>query len=210
MNRRMRKQRYIWLSLFAAAAAAAILCIALLSTGQGSMSTRRLLQNVKNLTRERTTTTEFWYNNAEGAVFAPVGGGFLIGSRDSIRCLDSSGNETVLAAVELSSPAADFSEDLALIYDLGGKYLCVADRQGIIWSGEAEGNIFSASINGSGWIAVCSEAEIMEFCMELPRYKRPRKIFFDKVPRNPTGKIEKPALREKYCHGRLVEVQITG
>ena len=56
----------------------------------------------------------------------------------------------------------------------------------------------------------CTEEEINEFCMVLPRYKRPRKIFFDKVPRNPTGKIEKPALREKYCHGRLVEVQING
>ncbi len=56
----------------------------------------------------------------------------------------------------------------------------------------------------------CTEEEIDAFCQELPRYKRPRKIFFDRVPRNPTGKIEKPALREKYCQGRLVEVQITG
>lgn len=56
----------------------------------------------------------------------------------------------------------------------------------------------------------CTEEEINEFCKELPRYKRPRKIIFASVPRNPTGKIEKPALREKYCHGRLVEVQITG
>ena len=56
----------------------------------------------------------------------------------------------------------------------------------------------------------CTEDEINEFCKAMPRYKRPRKIFFDIVPRNPTGKIEKPALREKYCKGRLVEVQITG
>ncbi len=55
----------------------------------------------------------------------------------------------------------------------------------------------------------CTEEEIRQFCEELPRYKRPRKIIFDHVPRNPTGKIEKPALREKYCHGRLVEEQIT-
>ncbi|MBQ6520720.1 MAG: acyl--CoA ligase [Anaerolineaceae bacterium] len=54
----------------------------------------------------------------------------------------------------------------------------------------------------------CTEEEITNFCLNLPRYKRPRKIIFDKVPRNPTGKIEKPALREKYCKGRLVEVQI--
>ena len=56
----------------------------------------------------------------------------------------------------------------------------------------------------------CTEEEINAFCQGLPRYKRPRKIIFDKVPRNPTGKIEKPVLREKYCHGRLVEAQITG
>ena len=54
----------------------------------------------------------------------------------------------------------------------------------------------------------CTEEEIMEFCTELPRYKRPRRIIFDAVPRNPTGKIEKPVLRQKYCHGRLVEAQI--
>ena len=56
----------------------------------------------------------------------------------------------------------------------------------------------------------CTEEEINQFCKELPRYKRPRKVIFDKVPRNPTGKIEKPVLREKYCHGRLVEAQISG
>ena len=56
----------------------------------------------------------------------------------------------------------------------------------------------------------CTEAEINQFCLDMPRYKRPKKIFFDNVPRNPTGKIEKPALREKYCGGRLVEAQITG
>lgn len=54
----------------------------------------------------------------------------------------------------------------------------------------------------------CTEEEINEFCKALPRYKRPRKIIFADVPRNPTGKIEKPALREKYCGGRLVEEQI--
>ena len=56
----------------------------------------------------------------------------------------------------------------------------------------------------------CTQDEIDEFCKAMPRYKRPKKIFFDKVPRNPTGKIEKPVLREKYCGKRLVEAQITG
>ncbi len=55
----------------------------------------------------------------------------------------------------------------------------------------------------------CTEEEINAFCRELPRYKRPRKVIFDHVPRNPTGKIEKPVLREKYCGGRLVEEQVS-
>ena len=48
----------------------------------------------------------------------------------------------------------------------------------------------------------------MDFCMELPRYKRPHKIIFADVPRNPTGKIEKPKLREIYCGESLVAAQI--
>ena len=51
--------------------------------------------------------------------------------------------------------------------------------------------------------------EIEEFCQGMPRYKRPRRIIFDKVPRNPTGKIQKNALREKYCGVRLVEAETT-
>ncbi|MBQ6569756.1 MAG: acyl--CoA ligase [Clostridia bacterium] len=57
--------------------------------------------------------------------------------------------------------------------------------------------------------ATCSEDEINKFCIALPRYKRPRKIIFAEVPRNPTGKIEKPRLREIYCGKRLVEAQTT-
>ena len=45
-----------------------------------------------------------------------------------------------------------------------------------------------------------TEDEVDRFCEQnLPRYKRPRRIVFDKVPRNPTGKIEKPRLRDKYA-----------
>ena len=52
------------------------------------------------------------------------------------------------------------------------------------------------------------EEEITDFCTGMPRYKRPRKYIFADVPRNPTGKIEKPKLREMYCGKPLVEQQI--
>ena len=43
-----------------------------------------------------------------------------------------------------------------------------------------------------------TEEKVNKFCEGLPKYKRPKKIIFDEVPRNPTGKIEKPKLRKKY------------
>ena len=54
--------------------------------------------------------------------------------------------------------------------------------------------------------------EIDRFCTALPRYKRPRKIIFADVPRNATGKIEKPLLRKRYGVENLVakENQLEG
>jgi acyl-CoA synthetase (AMP-forming)/AMP-acid ligase II len=50
-----------------------------------------------------------------------------------------------------------------------------------------------------------TEDDLLQFCEGLPRYKRPHKIVFDKVPRNLTGKIEKTKLREKWStdHSRV-------
>jgi acyl-CoA synthetase (AMP-forming)/AMP-acid ligase II len=51
-----------------------------------------------------------------------------------------------------------------------------------------------------------TEAEMFSYCEKnLPRYKRPRQIIFAKVPRNATGKLEKPKLRKAYMEGKLKE-----
>ncbi|MBR7107262.1 MAG: acyl--CoA ligase [Lentisphaeria bacterium] len=52
-----------------------------------------------------------------------------------------------------------------------------------------------------------TESEVEKFCLDLPRYQRPRKIIFAEVPRNPTGKIEKPKLRKIYGADKLVAMQ---
>ena len=56
----------------------------------------------------------------------------------------------------------------------------------------------------------CTEEEIEKFCMKMPRYKRPKKIIFADIPRNPTGKIEKPKLRQIYGGASLVAAQNQG
>ena len=50
----------------------------------------------------------------------------------------------------------------------------------------------------------CTEEEIDDFCQDMPRYKRPKKIIFTEIPRNATGKIEKPKLRKMYGADNLV------
>ncbi len=53
----------------------------------------------------------------------------------------------------------------------------------------------------------CTAEEMNQFCLALPRYKRPKKIIFADIPRNPTGKIEKPKLRKIYGAEHLVAEQ---
>ncbi len=55
-----------------------------------------------------------------------------------------------------------------------------------------------------------TEDEVNQFCLKLPRYKRPRKIVFMEIPRNPTGKIEKPKLRKMFGSDALVAAQNNG
>ncbi len=71
------------------------------------------------------------------------------------------------------------------------------------------GEIAAAIISIKDGMA-CSEEDIKEFCGKLPRYKRPHKYIFADVPRNPTGKIEKPKLRQIYCGESLVASQNRG
>ncbi len=52
------------------------------------------------------------------------------------------------------------------------------------------------------------EEEMKDFCTGLPRYKRPQRFIFAEVPRNPTGKIEKPKLRKLYAGDSVVAQQI--
>ena len=52
-----------------------------------------------------------------------------------------------------------------------------------------------------------TKEEVDNFCLDLPRYKRPHEVIFADIPRNPTGKIEKPKLREMYGANRLIAEQ---
>jgi len=63
---------------------------------------------------------------------------------------------------------------------------------------ERLGEIVAAVVEAKPGVAL-TRMEVNQFCEQnLPKYKRPRRVILGKVPRNPTGKIEKPKMREKY------------
>lgn len=95
------------------------------------------------------------------------------------------------------------------IEDFIRKYSKVKDVAVIGLPDKRLGEIATAIIETVKGVA-CTEEEINEFCKEMPRYKRPRKIIFADIPRNPTGKIEKPKLREIYHSSNLIYDQNKG
>ena len=71
------------------------------------------------------------------------------------------------------------------------------------------GEIAAAIVELKEGVTMTKE-EMDEFCLALPRYKRPKEVIFADIPRNPTGKIEKPKLREMYGANRLIADQNMG
>ncbi len=60
------------------------------------------------------------------------------------------------------------------------------------------GEVVAANVDPKPGFALTKE-EVLQFCeRQMPRYKSPRVVIFDKVSQSPTGKIEKPKLRGKY------------
>ena len=68
------------------------------------------------------------------------------------------------------------------------------------------GELPAAVISVKPGMMIC-EADILDFQESLPRYKQLKKIFFGDVPRNPTGKIEKPKLRRLYAQDKRKQIE---
>ncbi|MBR6761702.1 MAG: acyl--CoA ligase [Oscillospiraceae bacterium] len=95
------------------------------------------------------------------------------------------------------------------IEDFIRKHPAVKDVAVIGLADKRLGEIAAAIISAKDGCTI-TEEEMQHFCEELPRYKRPRRYIFAEVPRNPTGKIEKPRLRKMYGADSLVAAQNKG
>ena len=134
------------------------------------------------------TLKDGWLYTGDMAMQDPDGFYFLVDRKKDV--IISGGENIYPVEIENFLQAFDKVKDVAVI-GLPDKRL-----------GEITGAIISIKEGME-----CTEEEINEFCMKMPRYKRPKTIIFAEVPRNATGKIEKPALRKKYGAEQLVALQ---
>jgi acyl-CoA synthetase (AMP-forming)/AMP-acid ligase II len=63
---------------------------------------------------------------------------------------------------------------------------------------ERYGEVVAAVIQPKEGVTLTEDEMRAYYEPQLPKYAWPRIIFFGDVPRNPTGKIEKPKIRERY------------
>ena len=77
------------------------------------------------------------------------------------------------------------------------RHPCIKDAAAIGYPDERLGEIVAVVIEPVPGKTL-TEEEVLNYCQQIAQYKRPRKVFFGEIPRNPTGKIEKPKLRKKY------------
>ena len=85
-------------------------------------------------------------------------GGIAILSDRELTVLDESGGQVCRLTVSLASPALDACNGRAVAYDVGGTELCVVDDSGEKLHLTTDGVIYSATLNGSGYLAVTAEA----------------------------------------------------
>ncbi len=95
------------------------------------------------------------------------------------------------------------------IEDFIRKHPSVKDVAVIGLADKRLGEIAAAIISAKDGCTI-TEEEMQHFCEGMPRYKRPRRYIFAEVPRNATGKIEKPKLRKMYGADSLIADQNNG
>jgi len=65
---------------------------------------------------------------------------------------------------------------------------------------ERYGEVVAAVVQPKEGVTLTEDEMKAYYEPQLPKYAWPRIILFGDVPRNPTGKIEKPKLRERYAN----------
>ena len=148
-----KKSGFLRMLLILMLVAVAIAAIALALRGRESGGLRGLWQSI---TRGETAE-EFYYENASGGAFGDLNGGLAVLSSAGLTVFGSDGETAFTRLFSWSSPAMDTAGKFGVAYSIGGKSVVFFDDRSVILELTAEYPVVSASVNASGYLAVCTE-----------------------------------------------------
>lgn len=126
-----------------------------LITGQESVFT-----HIADLFRPKMPVVladDLFFDVGRHKVYANLGGSIAAAGTLGAQVLDRGGAETLRDPLRLSAPAIDAAGAWAIAFDIGGTAVRTFTESRVSASVGANGEIVSASINGNGWFAVCTQ-----------------------------------------------------
>jgi len=134
-----------------------VVVIVILATGQGGISFAGIARSFtyRNLGSSQLAE-EYDFEERSSAVYAALGDGLLIASKDGYEYIDKSGETAQSAFFAMDRPAIDTEGDTAVIYDVGGTAVSVVNKTGLLYTLENDKTVISAKVNASGWSAICT------------------------------------------------------
>ncbi len=100
---------------------------------------------------------EYIFDAGSGEAFAAAGRGLAVANASGLELLDGSGTPVTSMLMQMESPTAAGCDDFAVFYDLGGKRMAVAKFDGTVEELSVPGEILSATVSESGYIALTTE-----------------------------------------------------
>lgn len=156
-NKERRKNRIPGILLSVVLLAVISLAAAVMITNNGRLDLAGLERLIAGM-GGKTEATVFSYDAGVGAVYADLDGGLAVCSATGLQVFDRNADLTYSEAFEMSSPTICTGGSTACVYDLGGTAVRVFSQTGILYSLTAGSRIVSASLNDSGWLALCTES----------------------------------------------------
>ena len=130
---------------------ALVLCVVVYFT-RGSISSC-----VGNIGKDDSFTTLVSGSKADAGNFRNFSHGIAYTSDTGFICLDNKGNEVFSAQHGYARPVMKTSDDVALVYDLGSTGFMMANNEKVIYTADAEYNIYLADIASDGSYALVTD-----------------------------------------------------
>ena len=148
-----KKSGFFRILLILLLVAVAISAIALALRGREAGGLRGLWHSIAH----GDYTEDFYYENASDGAFGDLNGGLAVLSPAGLTVFEGNGGAVFTRLFSWSSPAMDTAGKYGVAYNIGGKNVVFFDDRGVILELATEYPVVSASVNASGYLAVCTE-----------------------------------------------------